>query len=73
MPVVRQHCAQGPVTQAQKDGLRTVPDFCASFTRFGGVVRDVQSADESHKNGVNCIRNTLIRAIGCQSVCEAEF
>ena len=43
------------------------------FYGFGGVVHDVQSVHESRKNGVNCIRNVLIRAIGSQSVHEAEF
>ena len=33
-------------------GSRTNPDFCTSFTRFGGVVRDVQSAHESRTDRV---------------------
>ena len=32
----------------------------------------MQSVHESRKNGVNCIRNMLIRAIGRQSVRELE-
>ena len=58
-----------------KYGSRTIPDFCASFTWFRGVVRGwawraiwARITYWSRKNGVNFVRNTLIR-IRNTSIC----
>ena len=51
-------------------GSRANPDFCEIFARFGGVVRDVQSAHESRTDR---IRMALIALETRQSVREAEY
>ena len=59
---------KGLVTQAKRKDCEQIPIFAR-------VLRDLEARITygSHKNGVNFIRNTLIRAIGRQSLCEAEF
>ena len=48
-----------PGHTGQMEGLQTNPDFCASFTRFGGVVRDVQSAHESRTDRIRTVLVSL--------------
>ena len=61
-------------------GLRINPDFCTSFTRFGGDVRGcmwhticARIMYGSHKNGVSFVRNTLIRVRNTSICTRSSF
>ena len=61
---------KGPVHTGQMEGLRMDREQIPTFVRFGGVVRDVQSAHDSRTDRV---RTALIALETRQSVREAEF